>query len=150
MIRLLSVCLLLLTACNENPLLLATEIVTAHNKTIPLTLEVAASPRTREIGLMHRKTLAPNDGMIFFFPKNEPMKFWMKNTLIPLDIVFIDAAQRIVFIAHAQPLDETPVGPDIPIRTVIEIDGGRATKDGIKVGDKVRYDVQKIPNFSIR
>jgi len=117
-----------------------------------LRLEIAATPETREYGLMNRKNLVPCDGMAFFFPaiSQEPLafanqKFWMKNTLIPLDILFLDANHTIIYIAHAKPLSLEPVGPNAPVATAIEIAGGRAKKDGINVGDKVTYELQTTP-----
>jgi uncharacterized membrane protein (UPF0127 family) len=120
-------------------------ITTATGKAITLTLEPALTEKTREIGLMNRKNLAPHDGMVFFFPRVATQKFWMKNTVIPLDILFVDEAGRIVYIAKATPLSEEQVGPDSPIETVIEIAGGRAAKHGIAVGDKVTYAITGKP-----
>jgi len=113
-----------------------------------LHLEVASDPETREHGLMERKTLAPCDGMAFFFPALNttpetfaPQKFWMKNTLIPLDILFLDANHTIIHIATAKPLSLKSIGPDAPVATAIEIAGGRAMKDNIKIGDRVFYEI---------
>ncbi len=120
--------------------------------TKPLKLEIAATPETREYGLMNRKSITPCDGMAFFFPATSlaPLtfsnqKFWMKNTLIPLDILFLDASGTIVHITTAQPLSLKAVGPNGPVATVIEIAGGRAKKEGITIGDKVRYELQTTP-----
>jgi uncharacterized protein len=133
-------------AMDINPII--THIVSQNDKTKPITLklEPALTEKTREIGLMNRKTLRPYDGMVFFFPRVATQKFWMKNTLIPLDILFVDEAGRIVYIAKAQALSEEQVGPDSPIETVIEIAGGRAAKNGIAVGDKVRYEIETYPH----
>ena len=120
-------------------------IMTTKGKSITLTLEPALTKKTREIGLMNRKNLAPHDGMVFFFSRVAKQKFWMKNTLIPLDILFVDEAGRIVYIAKAQALSEEQVGPESPIETVIEIAGGRAAKSGIAVGDKVTYAITGKP-----
>ena len=128
--------------------------ITNEDSKITLRLETAATPEAREKGLMHRKTLAPCDGMVFFFPSISsdpvskfidpeftPQKFWMKNTLIPLDILFVDEAGKIISIITATPLSLEPVGPDAPVATVIEIAGGRAAKEGIVVGDRVQYEL---------
>lgn len=104
-----------------------------------LMVEVADTPRTREIGLMCRRALSPNHGMLFDFRTPQPVAFWMRNTLISLDMVFIAADGRIVSIArNAQPLDETPIPSAGPILGVLEIAGGRADQLGIRPGDRVR------------
>lgn len=132
------------------PAFAADRIVSTHIRTagkqIDLSLELAATSPERRHGLMGRKTLAPHDGMVFFFPTTAPQKFWMKNTLIPLDILFVDEAGSIVYIVTAEPLSEIPVGPDSPVATVIELAGGRAAKSGITVGDKVTYDIDSRPS----
>lgn len=120
--------------------------ITAHifttQKKLDLQVEVAANEHAREIGLMNRKELTPYDGMAFFFPRPLPQKFWMKNTLIPLDILFVDEAGSIIYIVTGTPLSLEPIGPDGTIATVIELAGGRAAKEGIKPGDKVTYDIK--------
>ena len=107
---------------------------------VALTLETATTPETRNYGLMNRKTLKPNDGMVFLFPRESRLSFWMKDTLIPLDMLFIDKSGTIAHInPQATPLSTTPIDSSTPILTVIEIDGGRAAREGIAVGDKVTY-----------
>ncbi|MFZ4541447.1 MAG: DUF192 domain-containing protein [Rickettsiales bacterium] len=130
--------------------IMPTKILRAHGKPVSLKLEIAKDEATRNYGLMNRTKLAPSDGMLFLFPKASPLKFWMKDTLIPLDVLFVDAGGRIAFIAHGMPHDLQPFGPDIPIATVIEIDGGRAARDGIKVGDEVDYDATLLQNQMVR
>jgi hypothetical protein len=103
------------------------------------TVEVAATPEQQERGLMFRKSLAGNRGMIFPYEPAQQVAFWMKNTLIPLDMVFIRADSRIARIATAQPLDETAVPSGEPAIAVLEIRGGRASELGIKAGDKVDW-----------
>jgi uncharacterized membrane protein (UPF0127 family) len=102
-------------------------------------VEMATNDRQRSYGLMCRKALAPNRGMLFDF--GQPMdgvNFWMRNTLIGLDIVYIAPDGRIVSIARqARPLDETPVAAGGTVRTVLEIAAGRAAQLGIEPGDKV-------------
>lgn len=126
------------------------EIVTANGVKIPLQLEVAATPEQRERGLMFRKTLAPNDGMTFLFPIAAPQKFWMKNTMLPLDMLFVDASGAIAYIITGVPYSHEAVGTDIPITSVIEIDGGRAARDGITVGDTVIYALKTSPQSMAR
>lgn len=116
----------------------------------PFMLEMAVTPKTRELGLMHRTTLAPHDGMVFLFPKSALYKFWMKNTLIPLDMLFVDEAGTVIYIATATPLSLEMVGPDIAVDTVIELAGGRSAREGITVGDKVRYATKIHPRTLAR
>lgn len=116
----------------------------------PFALEMALTHQTRERGLMHRTTLAPHDGMVFLFPKPAPYKFWMKNTLIPLDMLFVDEAGTVVYIATAKPLSLEMVGPEVAVDTVIELIGGRAAREGIKLGDKVRYATKTHPRMLAR
>lgn len=103
------------------------------------TVDVAATPQQQETGLMFVKHLAPDRGMIFPYDPPQPVAFWMHNTLIPLDMVFIRADGTIARIATAKPLDDTPVPSGEPIAAVLEIAGGRAAQLGIVPGDKVSW-----------
>src|SRR5215471_18474876 len=103
------------------------------------TVEVAATPEQPERGLMFRRSLAGDRGMIFPYEPPQEVAFWMKNTLIPLDMVFIRADGRIARIATAKPLDETAVPSGEAAAAVLEIRGGRAAELGIKAGDKVDW-----------
>ncbi len=111
---------------------------TAH-RDVPLTLEYVTTPAAREQGLMHRSTLKPSDGMLFVFPETSTKYFWMKNTLIPLDILFLDDTQHVISIAYGVPFSEKPLGPHIPSHDVIELDSGRAVKEGITIGTHITY-----------
>lgn len=104
------------------------------------TVDVAATPEQQETGLMFVKYLAPDRGMIFPYDPPQPVSFWMHNTLIPLDMVFIRADGTIVRIATAKPLDDTPVPSGEPIAAVLEIAGGRAAELGIVPGDRVEWE----------
>jgi len=99
------------------------------------TVEVAATPEQQERGLMFRKSLAGDRGMIFPYDPPQDVSFWMENTLIPLDIIFIRADGTIVRITKAKALDETPLPAGEPIAVVLEIRGGRSAELGIKEGD---------------
>lgn len=102
-------------------------------------VEVADTFATRERGLMYRKRLAADSGMLFDFKTVQPVSFWMKNTLIPLDMVFIGADGRIVSIArNATPLSETPIASAGPVLDVLELRGGRAAEIEAAPGDRVR------------
>jgi uncharacterized membrane protein (UPF0127 family) len=102
--------------------------------------EVAETPEQQAQGLMNRQSLGPDRGMIF--PRNPPgdASFWMKNTLIPLDIIFIRADGTIARIAeNTVPLSLDPVPSLEPVVAVLEIAGGRSAELGIKAGDKVSW-----------
>ena len=115
-------------------------IVHAGGSAYRFDIELATTPDERERGLMYRKSLGANAGMLFMYPDEEPVAFWMKNTLIPLDMLFIKADGQIVHVArNAVPLDETPIASGQPVRAVLEINGGAADALGIKDGDRVDY-----------
>jgi hypothetical protein len=103
-------------------------------------VEVAATPATRERGLMDRRFMPMDRGMLFEFERDGPVAFWMKNTYIPLDMVFIarnGAVTRIV--DRAEPLSETAIPSGGPCAAVLELNGGVAAQIGLRVGDKVRH-----------
>ena len=101
-------------------------------------VEIADDDAERTEGLMFRERLAGDHGMLFDFGQPQPAAFWMKNTLVPLDIIFIGADGRIRNVgANAKPLDESPVPSAGPVRYVLELNAGKAAELGIKPGDKV-------------
>jgi uncharacterized membrane protein (UPF0127 family) len=106
-------------------------------KTHRFIVEVARSLQEQETGLMNRQSLAPDRGMIFPYDPPQPVAFWMKNTLIPLDMIFIRADGSIARIATAVPLSLEPVPAAEPIAAVLEIAGGRSAELGIHGGDRV-------------
>jgi uncharacterized membrane protein (UPF0127 family) len=96
----------------------------------------------REIGMMCRTSEADGGGMLFQFQTAQDVSFWMRNTLIPLDIIYIAADGRIVSIArNAVPLDETPIPSGGVITGVLELRGGRAAEIGAMPGDRVRQRI---------
>ncbi len=104
------------------------------------TVEVARSPEEQALGLMHRQSLAPDRGMLFPYDPPQPASFWMKNTLIPLDILFIRTDGTIARIAaNTVPLSLDPVPSLEPVAAVLEIAGGRAAELGIAPGDRVSW-----------
>jgi uncharacterized protein len=103
-------------------------------------VELAVTPAQEEQGLMYREHLDPDAGMLFVFNDTAPRSFWMKNTLIPLDMLFIAADGRIVDIhERAVPLSEDLIPSQVPARAVLELNGGTVARLGIKIGDVVRY-----------
>jgi uncharacterized membrane protein (UPF0127 family) len=113
--------------------------ITSANGVHRFTVDVAATAEQQEAGLMFVRSLAPDRGMIFPYDPPQPVAFWMHNTLIPLDMIFIRADRTIARIATAKPLDDTPVPAGEPVAAVLEIAGGRAAELGIRPGDKVQW-----------
>jgi len=99
--------------------------------------EVAATPQTRAQGLMHRTELPEHRGMLFVFPHDAAHCFWMKNTLIPLSIAFIDAEGRISNIAEMQPRSEANHCARQPVRYALEMNRGWFSQRGLKAGDVI-------------
>jgi uncharacterized membrane protein (UPF0127 family) len=102
-------------------------------------VEVADDPAERAKGLMYRKALGENRGMLFVYPEEQELSFWMKNTLIPLSIAFIDSQRRIIDIQDMKPLDDEPphyVSAE-PAQYALEVNQGFFEKRGVKVGDRV-------------
>jgi uncharacterized protein len=103
-------------------------------------VEVAADNGSRERGLMNRRYMAPDHGMLFEFPENAPVSFWMKNTYIPLDMIFISPRGVVTnVVAKAEPLSERVIPSGPPCVAVLEVNGGVAASIGLKIGDSVRH-----------
>lgn len=101
-------------------------------------VEVAATPESRSQGLMYRTELADDAGMLFIFERAAEVAFWMRNTYLSLDMIFIDQHGKIVHIhPDARPLDDTLIGSGRPVTQVLEINGGLAAKLGIEMGQTV-------------
>lgn len=115
-------------------------IETAAGETHRFEVEVAQSMAQRARGLMFRESMAAEAGMLFVYPAEQQIRMWMKNTLIPLDMLFMAADGRIVGIAEdTVPLSEEIVASNGPARAVIELNGGTARRLGIRSGDRVRH-----------
>ena len=105
-------------------------------------VELAETPAQMERGLMFREDLAPDAGMLFDFKQPTMATMWMKNTLIPLDMLFVDQAGRIVNIQErAVPLSTAIIAAAAPVCAVIELSGGTAARLGIKPGDRVIFPI---------
>jgi len=102
-----------------------------------LTVEVAATPETRENGLMNRFSLQPDHGMLFVFESPQPLAFWMKNTYVALSIAFVDANGRILNIEDMRPQDESTHWSKGPALYAIEMRKGWFAAKGIAAGDRV-------------
>jgi uncharacterized membrane protein (UPF0127 family) len=103
-------------------------------------IEVATTDQERALGLMFRRSLPENAGMLFLYDRPQPATMWMKNTLIPLDMVFISADGNVHRIEqNAEPFSTALIPSGGPILGVLELNGGEAAKIGLKRGDKVLY-----------
>ncbi len=118
--------------------------IVASTGPVAFQVEIADNDASREQGLMFRKSLGPDKGMLFDFKRPQETAFWMKNTLIPLDILYIAADGRIVSIArNAVPYSEVPIPSGGVVLGVLEIAGGRAAQLGIYPGDRVKHRIFK-------
>jgi hypothetical protein len=116
-------------------------VVTA-NGAFHFKVEVADTDESRERGLMFRKSLGPDEGMLFDFKTPQPVAFWMKNTLIPLDMLFVGGDGHIIAIARQAPArSETPIPSGGDVLGVVELRGGRAAEIGAQVGDVVENEI---------
>jgi uncharacterized membrane protein (UPF0127 family) len=111
-------------------------------------LELALTPEQQALGLMYRESLPENAGMLFVFDGADPHHFWMKNTMIPLDMIWMDESGKVLYVsANTPPCKADPCatyGPDGPARQVLEIAGGLAAKENITVGSRLKFtDVPK-------
>lgn len=111
-----------------------------------LRLEVVDTPAARSRGLMYRRELPDGTGMLFVFDEESDHAFWMKNTFIPLDMIFVSGEGRIVGVhADARPQTLTPISVGHPSRWVIEVPAGWAARAGVRVGDAVELPGQRRP-----
>ena len=114
--------------------------ISSHGKLHRFTVEVARTGEEQAMGLMNRASLDPNRGMIFPFDPPRQAGFWMKNTLIPLDMIFVRADGSIANIAaNTVPLSLEPVYSNGEVAAVLEIAGGRSAELGVQPGDKVEW-----------
>ncbi len=122
-------------------------ILTDNGDYHEFTVEIATSPEKMKAGLMFRDSLSEDHGMLFVYPNIGETAMWMKNTKIPLDMLFIDATGKIVHVhENAHPYDETPIPSRFPVKATLEIKGGQAALLGIKAGDRVESPFFKDAN----
>ena len=115
--------------------------VSIYNKNITFNVEVAKTIEERRIGLMYRKKLLNNEGMLFIFPREKIIQLWMKNTYIPLDVIFISENKVIVDIKkNMEKLSETIVKSKVRSRYALEFNAGLINKLDIEIGDKVLFN----------
>ncbi len=117
-------------------------IETADGERHDFTVELALTPQQRAQGLMFRRAMAEDDGMLFLFDREAPRSFWMKNTYLPLDLIFIDRHGVVVSIARdASPHDETGIPSRFPAAAVLEVLAGTSDAIGLAPGDQILYRV---------
>ena len=116
--------------------------IASKNGVHTFAVELATTEAERERGLMFRRELPEGTGMLFDFRREQPVSFWMKNTYIPLDMMFIRADGRILRIAeNTEPMSEREIPSGGPVRAVLEVIGGTAQKLGIAPGDRVAVPI---------
>ena len=115
--------------------------VSVYNKNITFNVEVAKTIEERRTGLMYRKRLLNNEGMLFIFPREKIIQLWMKNTYIPLDVIFISENKVIVDLKkNMEKLSETIVKSKVKSRYALEFNAGLINKLDIEIGDKVLFN----------
>ena len=115
--------------------------VSIYNKNITFNVEIAKTIEERRIGLMYRKKLLDNEGMLFIFPHEKIIQLWMKNTYIPLDVIFISENKVIVDLKkNMEKLSETIVESKVKSRYALEFNAGLINKLDIEIGDKVLFN----------
>ena len=127
-----------LAACTDGP---CVTIVSPEGKTLAsVSVEVADTNEKRELGLMYRAHLDDNAGMIFVFPQEQQLVFWMKNTKIPLDMIFAERGGHVLgTVANAVPYSQQNVGVRGLSQYVLEVNGGFAAKHSIVPGDRMEF-----------
>ena len=117
-------------------------IVTKGGKSHAFTVELAVTPRQREQGLMNRREMAPDHGMLFAFGETRQVFMWMKNTYLPLDMLFIGKDGKVRTIKeNAEPLSEAIIDSQGPIDFVLELNGGTVKRLGIRTGNRVQNEL---------
>ncbi|WP_261385646.1 DUF192 domain-containing protein [Tateyamaria omphalii] len=122
-------------SCSENTVWIRGDFGEAR-----FSVEIADTQRSRAIGLMNRPSMPSSEGMLFIYPRPQPLSFWMRNTLISLDMLFVDPTGTVTHIHHeAIPLDETSIYGGDGLTHVLEINGGLARLLGIEEGAELRH-----------
>jgi uncharacterized membrane protein (UPF0127 family) len=116
-------------------------IATQAGRELTFHVEIADTPAKRELGLQYRRELPADHGMLFLFPDEKEQSFWMKNTPIPLDMIFINKDRRIVgIVEQTVPFSLESRSVRAPSQYVLEINGGLSRRFGIRAGDAVRIE----------
>lgn len=120
-------------------------LISAENDSLltQLDIEIAEDDYETQTGLMYRKSMQDDRGMLFIFPDERPRAFYMKNTEFALDIIFLNADKRVVSVqANAKPLDPTSLPSEGPAKYVLEVNSGLTEKWGLKAGDRFDFSRQ--------
>jgi uncharacterized protein len=111
-----------------------------NNSKVKIDIQIANSDFDRELGLMFRKQMDENKGMLFIFPVEERQSFWMRNTFIPLDMIFVNSSKKIVTIhRNTQTLSDQSYPSTAPAQFVLEVNGGYCSRHNINEGDKINF-----------
>jgi uncharacterized membrane protein (UPF0127 family) len=102
-------------------------------------IEIADTDAEREAGLMYRQDMADDHGMLFVFEMPQQVNFWMQNTPMPLDLIFVGQDGKIRAVKHGESQSQAIISPGVPVRFVLELKAGTAARDGIAYGDLVRH-----------
>lgn len=117
-------------------------VIETRNGPVDFSVELALTADNRASGLMNRESMPADHGMLFKFDQTREILMWMKNTPLPLDMIFIDADGVVARIAeNTTPFSETIIPSVAPVRYVLELNGGTAARRGISAGDRVRHRV---------
>ena len=104
-------------------------------------VEIAATDEKRRVGLMFRRSLGEGQGMLFLYDRPQPLSMWMRNTYIPLDMIFIAADDRVHrIVERTEPFSTDPIDSGGMVKGVLEVKAGTAAKIGLKPGDRLTYD----------
>ena len=119
------------------------DITNSEGERVEVEVEIADNDAERQRGLMERTALAENAGMLFVFEREQPLSFWMRNTLIPLSVAYIDSEGRIVDIQDMEPFDETSHPSAEPGQYALEVNQGFFAERGIEVGNEMEIPDQR-------
>ncbi len=149
--KIVKICLVIILVISA---LLASYFYLSHKKTLKIqttegnlitfSVEYALTPEQQRTGLMHRQKLSPKTGMLFLFDPPRIAHMWMKNTHIPLDMIFFNQKRKVIHVHHkALPMDETIISSIRPVAGVLEINAGEAKKYGIRKGSILKLNTLK-------
>jgi uncharacterized protein len=117
-------------------------VIISGDSRFEFSVEIADTPAARSRGLMYRRSMPANQGMLFDFERDEMVSMWMRNTYISLDMLFIRKDGTIARIAeHTEPLSERTISSGEPVRSVLELNAGTASRLGISAGDRVEHQL---------
>ena len=140
--RLAMIAVVLLAGCaHEGPSGLPIVRVELGGHTVKA--EVARSPAAQARGLMYRRSMGRNDGMLFVYDEDRPLNFWIKNTYLPLSIAYIDRDMTVVRILDMKPLTTATHGSSVPVRYALEVNQGWFTEHGIAEGARANFELPK-------